>query len=131
MSYDDNGNLNTLRRWGLLQSATSRQAKQYGAVNNLRYAYQGNRLRAVDDAVSGNQLSRPKNYNSALTSLAGDFQKVGVKLGEEYLYDANGNLTADKNKGITGIAYNYLNRLQRLQFGPGANGGLFHYAASG
>ncbi|MEJ7659565.1 MAG: hypothetical protein WKG07_08035 [Hymenobacter sp.] len=51
--------------------------KQYGAVDNLSYAYQGNRLQAVDDAVSGNQLPQPATYHGAPTSLAGDFQEAG------------------------------------------------------
>ena len=131
VSYDDNGNIATLRRRGLLQAGTSRQGKQYGAVDNLSYAYQGNRLQAVDDAVSGNQLPQPASYHGAPTSLAGDFQEAGVKLGQEYLYDANGNLTTDKNKGITGIAYNHLNLPRQIHFGQGADSVVFRYAASG
>ena len=131
VSYDDNGNIATLRRRGLLQAGTSRQGKQYGAVDNLRYAYQGNRLQAVDDAVSGNQLPQPASYHGAPTSLAGDFQEAGVKQGQEYLYDANGNLTADKNKGLTGIAYNHLNLPRLIHFGQGADSVVFRYAASG
>jgi RHS repeat-associated protein len=131
VSYDDNGNILTLRRRGLLQNATHASSKQYGTVDNLTYAYQGNRLLAVDDQVSGNQLPRPKNYNGAPTSLAGDFQEAGVKLGEEYLYDANGNLTQDKNKGITGIVYNHLNLPKQIHFGQVGDSIVFHYAASG
>jgi RHS repeat-associated protein len=131
VSYDDNGNILTLRRRGLLQNATHTQGKQYGAVDNLSYAYQGNRLTAVDDAVTGNQLPRPANYNGAPTSLAGDFQEQGVKLGQEYLYDANGNLTQDKNKGITGIVYNHLNLPRQIHFGQVGDSVVFRYAASG
>ena len=131
VSYDDNGNIATLRRRGLLQAGTSRQGKQYGAVDNLTYAYQGNRLQAVDDAVTGNQLPQPASYHGAPTSLAGDFQEAGVKLGQEYLYDANGNLTADQNKGLTGIGYNHLNLPRQIRFGQGADSVVFRYAASG
>jgi RHS repeat-associated protein len=131
VSYDDNGNILTLRRRGLLQNATHTQGKQYGAVDNLTYAYQGNRLTAVDDAVTGNQLPRPANYNGAPTSVAGDFQEQGVKLGQEYLYDANGNLTQDKNKGITGIVYNHLNLPRQIHFGQVGDSVVFRYSASG
>jgi RHS repeat-associated protein len=131
VSYDDNGNIRTLRRQGLLQNATHLVAKRYGAVDNLTYAYQGNRLLTVDDAITGNQLPRPKNYNGAPTSLAGDFQEASVKLGEEYLYDANGNLLQDKNKGITGILYNHLNLPRQIRFGNGADSIVFRYTAAG
>ncbi|MDO7888149.1 DUF6443 domain-containing protein [Hymenobacter cheonanensis] len=131
VSYDDNGNILTLRRRGLLQNATHASSKQYGAVDNLTYTYQGNRLQAVDDQVTGNQLPRPTNYNGAPTSLAGDFQEAGVKLGQEYLYDANGNLTQDKNKGITGILYNHLNLPRQIHFGAVGDSVVFRYAASG
>ena len=100
-------------------------------MDNLRYAYQGNRLQAVDDAVTGNQLPQPATYHGAPTSLAGDSQEAGVKLGQEYLYDANGNLTQDKNKGITGIGYNHLNLPRQIRFGQGADSVVFRYAASG
>ena len=54
-----------------------------------------------------------------------------MQLGQEYLYDANGNLTQDKNKGITGIAYNHLNLPRQIHFGQGADSVVFRYAASG
>jgi RHS repeat-associated protein len=131
LRYDDNGNILGLRRRGLLQNATSRQAKRYGAVDDLSYAYAGNRLQAVDDAVTGNQLAKPATYHGAPTSLAGDFQEASVRLSQEYGYDANGNLTQDQNKGITGIAYNHLNLPRQLHFGTGADSIVFRYSAGG
>ncbi len=131
VSYDDNGNIRTLRRQGLLQNATHATGKQYGAVDNLTYAYQGNRLQAVDDAVTGNQLPRPANYNGAPTSLAGDFQEQGVHQSQEYSYDANGNLTQDKNKGLTGILYNHLNLPRQIHFGQVGDSVVFRYTAAG
>ena len=131
VSYDDNGNIRTLRRRGLLANATRAAAKQYGPVDHLAYAYQGNRLQAVDDQVSTNQLPRPTGYEGAPTSLAGDFQEGGTRLGQEYLYDANGNLTQDRNKGITAIAYNHLSLPTRIAFGTGADSLVFRYTAAG
>ena len=130
-SYDDNGNLLTLRRRGLLANATHATTKQYGAVDNLTYAYAGNRLQAVDDLISTNQLPRPADYHGAPASLAGDFQEQGVHQQQEYLYDANGNLTQDRNKGITAIAYNYLNLPRLIRFGSGADSIVFRYTAAG
>ena len=76
---------------------------QYGPVDELSYAYDGNRLCNVQDAVRTNQLPRPTGCNGAPTSLAGGFQEAGVRLGTEYYYDNNGSMTQDKNKGITAI----------------------------
>ena len=131
LRYDDNGNILGLRRRGLLQNATHLQAKRYGAVDELSYAYVGNRLQAVDDAVTGNQLAKLASYHGAPTSLAGDFQEAGVRLSQEYLYDANGNLTQDKNKGITSIAYNHLNLPRQIHFGQVGDSIVFRYTASG
>ncbi|WP_345055661.1 DUF6443 domain-containing protein, partial [Hymenobacter glaciei] len=131
VSYDDNGNILSLRRRGLLANATHAKAKQFGPVDALTYAYAGNRLQAVDDQVSTNQLPRPLNYNGAPASLAGDFQEGGSHLNQEYLYDANGNLTQDRNKGITGIAYNHLNLPKQIHFGVGADSLVFRYTAAG
>jgi RHS repeat-associated protein len=76
-------------------------------------------------------LHTPVNYNGAPFSLAGDFQEQAIKIGEEYLYDANGNLTQDKNKGITGILYNHLNLPRQIHFGQVGDSVVFHYTASG
>jgi RHS repeat-associated protein len=130
-SYDDNGNILTLRRRGLLAPATRTAARQYGPVDELTYRYAGNRLQAVDDQVTTNQLPRPTGYEGAPTSLAGDFQEGGTRLGQEYLYDANGSLTQDRNKGITGIAYNHLSLPRLVRFGTGADSLVFRYSAAG
>jgi len=131
VSYDDNGNIKTLRRRGLLQTANRLQGAQYGPTDELTYAYAGNRLQAVDDAVTGNQLPAAPGYHGAPTSLAGDFQEAGVHLAQEYRYDANGNLLRDQNKGITDILYNHLNLPRQIRFGTGADSVVFRYAASG
>ena len=39
--------------------------------------------------------------------------------GGAYSYDANGNMTSDPNKGITGIVYNYLNLPTKVTFNTG------------
>ena len=70
-------------------------------MDDLSYAYSGNQLISVSDAV-------PDNAN-----IAGyDFADNGSELTRgEYLYDANGNLIEDKNIGIT-VKYNHLDRTQ-------------------
>jgi YD repeat-containing protein len=41
-------------------------------------------------------------------------------LTSHYTYDANGNLTADVNKGITSITYNHLNKPVRTTLSSGS-----------
>ena len=100
-------------------------------MDNLSYAYAGNRRQAVNDGVRGNQLVRPANYHGAPTSLAGDFQEQGVRQAQEYGYDANGSLTRDANKGITGILYNHLSLPRQVHFGQVGDSVVFRYSAAG
>ncbi|WAC10368.1 DUF6443 domain-containing protein [Dyadobacter pollutisoli] len=75
ISYDKNGNIKTLIRSGVV-------------LDNLSYAYVGNRLSAVTDGSGSN---------------------TGVKNGaSNYGYDGNGNMTSDGNRGAV-LTYNYLN----------------------
>jgi RHS repeat-associated protein len=79
------------------------------AVDNLTYTYLGNRLSAVGDASGDN---------------------TGVKNGgSNYLYDANGNMLSDGNRGAT-LTYNYLNLPKTITIG--ANPAFtYDYDASG
>jgi RHS repeat-associated protein len=93
LTYDKNGNILTLNRNGTSETAT--------AIDNLAYTYEANtnKLTTVTDAT---------------TSLEGF--KDGNKTGLDYTYDVNGNMTIDKNKGITLIAYNHLNLPTQITF---------------
>jgi RHS repeat-associated protein len=118
ISYDGNGNILSMQRRGLTGILSGQN--QYSPMDQLRYAYQGNQLKAVDDEVE-----TPDNK--------GDFEDNGSKYNgssAEYVYDANGNLTLDQNKGITGIAYNHLNLPVLISFGE--KGSMeFVYSAAG
>ena len=46
--------------------------------------------------------------------------KDSMKQANEYTYDANGNLTKDLNKGISGITYNFLNLPNVVTFSDGS-----------
>jgi hypothetical protein len=48
------------------------------------------------------------DVNDANTKL-GDVNE-NTPTGDDYVYDVNGNLTSDNNKGITSILYNHLNQ---------------------
>ncbi|MBC9795835.1 DUF6443 domain-containing protein [Sinomicrobium weinanense] len=87
IAYDKNGNITDLTRAGWQNSDS------YTDMDVLDYRYNStNRLSRVID--TGN-----KSYGF----------KDGTNTNNDYTYDANGNLTSDANKGITGIAYNHLN----------------------
>ena len=105
-AYDKNGNIKTLQRYG--QTAAS----SYGLIDNLTFTLAGNLLNRVDDAA-------------AASAYGGGFEfKDGVKQANEYVYDANGNLTKDLNKGISDITYNVLNLPTGVTF---ASGGFIQY----
>ena len=100
--YDKNGNIKGLQRYGQLSSAA------YGMIDNLTLTLNGNQLNRVDDAVAAS------TYN-------GGFEfKNGANAADEYSYDANGNLTKDLNKNITGISYNCLNLPNTVTFSDGS-----------
>ena len=100
-SYDKNGNIIELQRYNT------------SLVDNLTYTYNGNQLTIVEDAT-GNATGFT---NGASTS-------------NEYVYDYNGNLTKDLNKGITNISYNALSLPQVVTFSNG-NTITYLYTADG
>ena len=110
--YDKNGNIKVLQRYG------QTSASGYGLIDNLTFTLNGNQLNRVDDVVTASAYS-------------GGFEfKDGVKQSNEYAYDANGNLTKDLNKGITGISYNCLNLPKMVTFSDGSTI-TYTYAADG
>ncbi len=86
ISYDENGNILNLQRRGVNGSGTAIN------MDNLSYSYLGNQLTKVDDSWDD-----------------GRGFVDGASTTNEYLYDLNGNMTIDKNKGISSITYNVLN----------------------
>ena len=101
-SYDLNSNLTSLKRYGLTDGTT------YGLMDDLSYTYENpgsNRLLKVDDAIgtgSGNQFLD------------------GGNMGDDFVYDENGNPTVDLNKNIQ-IDYNHFNKPIRITFTDGPN----------
>ena len=102
INYDKNGNITRLQRNGeyddLIQNLT---------IDDLVYSYNPtspNQLVKVDD-----QTDNPNGF------------KDGVNTGNDYSYDAYGNMTVDKNKGITLIKYNHLNLPTQITFGTSGN----------
>jgi RHS repeat-associated protein len=111
ITYDANGNILSLDRDGLAGSST------YGAMDNLSYAYDGNQLSAVNDAIGDFAFN------------GHDFRDGNSTGSNEYTYDANGNMVSDANKGIV-VSYNYLNLPEEVDFGNG-NKITYLYTSSG
>ncbi len=99
-SYDLNGNIQTLNRAGTT----------YYNDDQLSYSYSGNQIQSITDNAS----STYKNNGFV----------DGVNATEEYLYDANGNMYSDLNKGITDITYNRMNLPEVITF---SSGNEIHY----
>ncbi|NEM97416.1 RHS repeat-associated core domain-containing protein [Pontibacter sp. BT327] len=123
LSYDGNGNIRSLERYGLTEGNANDKSSftqaSFGRVDSLSYFYQGNRLVGVDDA-------------SPAAGPAGDFRDNGRKYSAsvpEYHYDVNGNMTRDENKGIT-VTYNPLNLVERVDV-AGKGYLAYTYAADG
>ena len=98
ITYDKNGNIQTLKRKGKIGETT------YGMMDDLDYDYVGNQLQQVEELGSGSAQYGFKN---------------GVSQQEEYFYDENGNMVRDDNKGINNIEYNHLNLPTLIDFGSG------------
>ncbi|HTN37045.1 MAG TPA: RHS repeat-associated core domain-containing protein, partial [Arachidicoccus sp.] len=111
LTYDENGNIKKLVRTGLLTAGTST------TIDNLAYTYQPgtNKLSAVTDAILNNAGEK-----------LGDFQD-GNTSGTDYSYDANGNMTIDKNKKITQVVYNILNLPREIRVNGTAGKGTIRY----
>ncbi len=88
ISYDKMGNTLSLNRRG----HTNTEATLFDNMDLLSYTYDsGNQLQEVADSSDN------------------DFGFKDGNTGIDYEYDTNGNMTVDKNKGITAITYNHLN----------------------
>ena len=95
-SYDANGNITNLTRWG-----------DYELMDYLQLAYNGNQLTIINDnypTVYGYAVKQYHDNNTA---------------GDDFAYDANGNMLYDKDRGIAAIRYNLLNLPDTIQFTNG------------
>lgn len=109
ISYDANGNIQTLHRKGHQGNGT------FAMMDELSYSYNGNQLLKVDDLISA--------------AAANNSFHDGTNMGNDYTYDDNGNLSSDANKGYS-IEYNRLNRPTKIDYGGGQEINYL-YAADG
>lgn len=96
LTYDKNGNITTLKRFG------EEELGQPIQTDELTYTYTSNQLQNVTDATNS-----PAGFND------------GNIAGIDYTYDTFGNLKTDKNKSITSITYNHLNLPVEITFATG------------
>ncbi|MGF6925539.1 RHS repeat-associated protein [Chitinophaga sp. W2I13] len=96
LSYDANGNINTMNQSGKRGSSS-------GVIDQLTYTYQSN----------SNKLMKVKDVIPVSTDKLGDFED-GINTNDDYAYDANGNLIKDENKKINTISYNHLNLAETI-----------------
>ncbi len=103
-SYDLNSNITALQRYGRNEQfgVGSSRYYGYGLIDNLTITRNGNQLKKVTDQCE------VLTYAGAM-----DF-KDGANEQVEYTWDANGNMTSDKNKGLTQIKYNVLNLPEKI-----------------
>ena len=108
-SYDINGNIQTLQRNGATNLNSQNVGTNYDVIDDLSYAYHNNNRNQLKSVSEGSTYEGPQ----ALKGF-----KDGNVNGDDYIYDANGNMIEDKNKGIV-IEYNHLNLPTRVTFGNG------------
>lgn len=108
VTYGANGNI-------VHHSNTGSRDGTYGTVQDLDAIYDGNRLKSVT-----NNVTSPTHYRNQFLSVSEDDNGQGY----QYIYDKNGNLAQDYNKGISLITYNYLNLPETVQM---RNGNCIHY----
>jgi RHS repeat-associated protein len=97
-AYDPNGNILKMVTKGI-------DLIQIKTIDELEYSYQNNSF--------SNKLTKVVDNGVKDAYQLGDF-KDWVNSNEDYVYDANGNMTIDRNKGIEGITYNVLNLPQSI-----------------
>lgn len=99
ITYDFNGNIQSLTRKQQKTPTTS------VVIDQLAYNYGtagGNRLFKVTDSAPA--ADKAKGFDDQNT------------VNDDYVYDVNGNLIQDLNKGITAITYNTFNLTDRVTF---------------
>ena len=105
-NYDAHGNITSLMRWDNQEQ-----------MDNVHFTYHGNQLSKADDEYDLYSYSAKQYLNNNT-------------LGDDFAYDANGNMIYDKDRGISAIRYNLLNLPDTIQFANG-NQIVHRYDAAG
>lgn len=97
LSYDKNGNIISLVRNGEFDDANYALE-----IDNLTYTYDPNKRNQLMNLVDSS--NNPNGF------------KDDTNPHEDYVYDSNGNMVRDANKGIDEIVYNHLNLPTKIEF---------------
>lgn len=107
MTYDHNGNIKSLQRKQRKHQLSGITASYISEdVDNLTYTY---------NSTNNNSLEKVTDAST----VANGFDNGTSGTSNDYTYDANGNLTADLNKGISNIVYNFLGKPTQITFSSG------------
>lgn len=109
ITYDKNGNILTLRRFGPVNTANT----NFDLIDRLIYRYDGNRLSKIRDQ----DFARNRGFQASVTNF------------RNYGYDNKGNMIRDDHKEMD-VAYNHLNLPYQITFDNG-NWIRFTYDALG
>ena len=109
LTYDKNGNIQSLKRNGDLDASDFAIE-----IDDLEYTYHDDRKNELVKVLD--KSNHPQGFKDDSNGITDDE--------EDYKYDANGNLTSDQNKGITKIKYNHLNLPTEIIF---ENGSVISY----
>lgn len=104
-SYDKNGNIRRLERFGEYDDAVTALM-----IDELDYAYEAN----------SNRLAKVTDHTNNPHGFWDDSDGSNDTV-EDYVYDINGNIKSDQNKGITKISYNHLNFPTKITFNTGGS----------
>lgn len=113
INYDLNGNLLSMLQKGVIPGNATPVV-----VDDLTYAYEANSNKLI--SVTDNS---PLNSNG-MNGKFGDLKDGVNGVGNDYVYDENGNLVLDLNKnvkdlenqvGANGISYNYLDKPEKIR----------------
>ena len=119
LNYDRDGNLTRVRRKGITSGTT------FGYIDNLTINY-------ISSYSSTTQFNWISSISESGTLNKGFIRNSGATT-RNYAYDANGNMTTDGHKGVTGnliYTYNHLNLPVTAIF-PGGNSIEWTYDAAG
>ena len=109
IDYDLNGNVVGLRRYGRMQDGN------YGLIDDLKVILSGNQISFVTDAAAKILYKGALDFNIDRDGKA------------TYLYNDNGAIIVDTDRGITMIEYDNFGNPVRVQF---ANGNIIQYIYS-